>query len=309
MEFPERALFIRPDADIPSEIDDLTCEQGFKPTADRLEARGFTVTPAATGSFPTVFVSLTRNRTENMANVARALRLGDQVIVSGNKTDGIDSLLKAVKKVCDVDGVLSKSHGKVFWITPSTIPDWTADPKINEAGFITAPGMFSPDKIDKGSTLLTEYFDDSIKGEVADLGAGWGYLSAKLLEKNQRITALDAYEAEHIALNAAKANLTDPRANFYWSDVTTMPKPDSLYHTVITNPPFHQSRAAEPALGVSFIATAARILKPSGQMLLVANRQLPYETALDLHFKHWEILFQNKAFKIIRARRPKSTRG
>ena len=40
------------------------------------------------------------------------------VVVDGVKTDGIDSMLKAIKKTFDVDGVLSKSHGKVLWLTP-----------------------------------------------------------------------------------------------------------------------------------------------------------------------------------------------
>ena len=50
---------------------------------------------------------------------------------------------------------------------------------------------------------------------------------------------------------------------------------------MIMNPPFHQGRAAEPDLGAAFIAAAARILKPHGRLMMVANRQLPYEAALD----------------------------
>ena len=83
-----------------------------------------------------------------------------------------------------------------------------------------------------------------------------------------------------------------------------MTKPVEPYHTVICNPPFHQGRKADPAIGISFIEAAARIMKPSGQFLMVANRQLPYEAAMEMHFKSWEILEQDRAFKIIRARRP-----
>ncbi len=312
-------LFIRPPAEIPQELaarEGFVCEQGFKPVAERLEARGFTVVPMAEGPFSGAIVELTRNRAENMANVARAVRMtppDGPVLVSGNKTDGVDSLLKAVRKATDVSGVLSKSHGKVFWLSgeaPAVFTEWeaAAAPKRNPAGYLTAPGMFSPDKVDKGSEALVRYFDKSIKGAVADLGAGWGYLAEQVLAACGKIESLDLYEAEYAALEVAKVNVTDPRARFHWADVAGLGKPATPYQTVISNPPFHQSRAAEPSIGIGFIAAAARILKPSGQFLMVANRQLPYETALEAHFKHWEILEQDRAFKVIRARRPKSAR-
>ena len=307
-------LYIRPPAFLPHEFSafpHIVCEQGFKPFTDRLTQDNLTVTPTASGEFPLVLLGLTRSRAENMANFARACRMvaeGGQVVVSGDKTDGIDSMLKAVKKIYEIDGVQSKSHGKVFWLTPnSPAPaEWEAavQPKVNAFGYMTAPGMFSPEKIDVGSEMLTAYFDKSIKGPVADLGSGWGYLAKNVLEKCDRLTSLDLYEAEHAALEASKTNITDERAAFHWVDVTTMNKPAEPYHTVICNPPFHQGRAAEPAIGISFIATAARIMKPSGQFLMVANRQLPYEFSMETYFKSWEILEQNKAFKIIRARRP-----
>lgn len=307
-------LYIRPPAFLPqdfAEFPHIVCEQGFKPFSDRLTLDNLTIVPEASGDFPLVLLALTRSRAENMANFARACRMvadGGQVVVSGDKTDGIDSMLKAVKKAFTIDGVLSKSHGKVFWLTP-TAPapeEWEAaiQPSRNAFGYMTAPGMFSPEKIDVGSEMLTNYFDKSIKGAVADLGSGWGYLSKNVLEKCERLTSLDMYEAEYTALEASKANITDKRAAFHWIDVTSMDKPAEPYHTVICNPPFHQGRAAEPAIGISFIAAAARIMKPSGQFLMVANRQLPYESAMETYFKSWEILEQNKAFKIIRARRP-----
>lgn len=306
-------LYMRPNSFLPvgfNIFENLLCEQGFKPFADALGE--VTVLPKATGNPALILIALTRSRAENMANFARACRmvnLGGSVVVSGDKTDGIDSMLKSVKKYCAVDGVLSKSHGKVFWLTVTdrpNLPDWedAATASLKPHGYITAPGMFSPDKIDKGSQMLSAYFDKSIKGPVADLGAGWGYLSKLVLARCERLETLDLFEAEHSALEAAEQNVNDPRAAFHWADVTTLTKPAEGYHTVICNPPFHQGRAAEPSIGIQFIAAAARIMRPSGQFLMVANRQLPYESAMDLHFKKWEILDQDKGFKILRARRP-----
>ena len=74
---------------------------------------------------------------------------------------------------------------------------------------------------------------------------------------------------------------------------------------MISNPPFHQGRAAEPDLGAAFIAAAARILKPAGRLLMVANRQLPYEATLDAAFRHWEKLSEDGAYKVMAAERPR----
>ena len=71
------------------------------------------------------------------------------------------------------------------------------------------------------------------------------------------------------------------------------------------NPPFHTGRAADPALGIAFIAAAARALTGSGQLWMVANRHLPYEAALRDRFKTVEELGGDAAFKLFHATRPK----
>ena len=43
-------------------------------------------------------------------------------------------------------------------------------------------GIFSADHIDPGSALLAEHLPKNLRGRVADLGAGWGFLSRAALE-------------------------------------------------------------------------------------------------------------------------------
>src|SRR5690606_39356015 len=52
------------------------------------------------------------------------------------------------------------------------------------------------------------------------------------------------------------------------------------YDFIVMNPPFHQGREAEPDMGRRIIKAAAVALKPGGRLLMVANRQLPYERTL-----------------------------
>ncbi len=305
IEKSESLLAIRPaDALGLSGFGDVTIEQGFFPVAKVLERAGYAVFPRAEGRFGMALVNLTRAKAENLANIARACAMSDGlVLVNGAKTEGIESLLKAVKNITPVE-VISKAHGKVFWLEAAPMPaEWLAggDMAANKAGFITAPGMFSSEKVDIGSALLAPYLK-GLKGRVADLGAGWGWLAAQALGPD--VSEMVLFEAEHMALAAARRNLADARVCFEWADVLALPK-RAPFDVVISNPPFHQSRAAEPALGVGFIGAAAKLLKPKGRLLMVANRQLPYERALNGAFRKVNMLAQTNGFKLFEASLPK----
>jgi len=298
-------LVIRPtDSMGLSDFEGVTIEQGFYPAAKALEGAGFAVSARAEGRFGMVLVNLTRAKAENLANIARACAMSDGlVLVNGAKKDGIESLLKAVKKITSVQ-VLSKSHGKVFWFEAAQMPpEWLAAGEIsaNKDGFKTAPGMFSSEKVDVGSTLLAPYLE-GLKGRVADLGAGWGWLAAQALGPD--VLEMVLFEAEHKAVEAAKLNLDDERVRFEWADALALPK-QLPFDVVISNPPFHQTRTAEPSLGVGFIQAAAKLLKPKGRLLMVANRQLPYERALEGAFRKVEMLRQTNGFKLFEASHPK----
>ncbi|MFT4715464.1 MAG: 16S rRNA (guanine1207-N2)-methyltransferase, partial [Paracoccaceae bacterium] len=259
-------------------------------------------------------VEITRSKSETLGLIALAFaqsQPGGIVVVDGVKTDGIESVLKQCKGIFAVENTVAKSHGKLFWmIRPDTLPAqsqaWQKAlvPVLNGDGFWTAAGMFSSEQIDKGSALLAGHLDDRIKGAVADLGAGWGWLAAQAI-KSDNLKTIDLFEAEKTALDAAKLNVADPRAQFHWSNVSTLADAGQ-YDTVICNPPFHQGRAAEPAIGIEFIRKAAQILKPNGSLWLVANRQLPYEAALEQNFSHWKLLEQTNVFKAIHAVKPLS---
>lgn len=293
--------------------DQLHCVQGFFPHSEALSRAGLHCTADAPDLAALVIVHLTRSKDENRANMARGygmLPVGATMVVDGAKTDGIDSLLRAVKKRVETGGQESKSHGKVFWLNKqgaeNPFADWLAPqlPAQNEDGWITAAGMFSVDGVDPGSAELASRLTGVLKGYGADLGAGWGWLAAQALATNPEIEQLDLFEAEQSALACARLNVLDPRATFHWTDATQPPS-KMRYDFIVTNPPFHTGRATDPALGRSFIRAAKSMLKPSGKLYLVANRQLAYEATLDETFSRWEVVHQTGRYKVIEARKPK----
>lgn len=150
---------------------------------------------------------------------------------------------------------------------------WAAAPRTVEGGFVTRPGVFSAEGVDRGSALFAAALPAKLGPKVVDLGAGWGYLSRAVLAR-EGVKRLDLVEAEAEALDCARANVTDPRARFHWADATRF-RPESLVETVVMNPPFHLGREADAGLGLAFIAAARGMMAPDGVLWLVANRHLP----------------------------------
>ena len=252
-------------------------------------------------------VFLPRSKALGRSLIARALGHGGPVIVDGQKTDGVEALIKELRGRVEVSAAFAKAHGKTFAISgpPGALADWILPPlSRTPSGWVTAPGVFSADGPDPGSLALGQALPEALPGRVVDLGAGWGYLAFQALER-AKVTEVSLVEAEHAALEAARANISDPRAQFHWADATRWAAPAPVDH-VLCNPPFHTGREATPALGAAFIAAAARLLGPRGTLWLVANRHLPYEAPLATHFAETESLSEAKGYKLIAARRPRT---
>ncbi|MGB3313259.1 MAG: class I SAM-dependent methyltransferase, partial [Albidovulum sp.] len=291
----------------------VTIVQGFCPDHDTLAALGWRVVPdiaeAGTG-FSAALILLPRSRGQGRGWVAAASNLvapGGPLWVDGQKTDGVETMLKDVKARVPVTASFSKAHGKIFGFAAAPLfDDWSEEALHPVPGFTTRPGVFSAEKVDPGSAQLAGALPMDLKGRVADLGSGWGWLSARILER-PGVTELHLIEADHGAHRCAKANITDPRARFHWADATKF-RPEVKFNAVISNPPFHTGRAAEPNLGMAFIAAAAGLLAPSGRFFMVANRHLPYEAVLSKHFGDVREIGGDGAFKLFLASRPATAR-
>lgn len=283
--------------------DRVTVLTGFKPDHDHFAA-SCSVTPAP--PYAAAIVCLPRSREAARALIARAaaeVGPGGWIAVDGQKTDGIDTALKDLRGRVELSESLSKAHGKLasFFAGPD-LSDWQAKPHVVEE-FQTLPGIFSADGPDRGSVLLAAALPVKLGGKVADLGAGWGFLAREILNR-PGVKRLDLVEAEADALDCARVNVTDPRARFHWADVTTW-RPETLLDVVVMNPPFHTGREADPTLGAAFIRAARRMLAPSGELWLVANRHLPYDAVLSDCFLEVREVVTDGGFRVIQAIKPK----
>lgn len=307
------ALFGAPaDAGLPAGLDPARLEviQPLAPEADAWTVRGIATRPTPQGPYAAALVTLPRARDLAEARMAEAEAATPEglIVLDGAKTDGVEPMLKALKARLTLSGQLSKAHGKILWYTNTgALTDWTRPAMHrNPEGDWVAPGVFSADAADPASRALAEALPARIKGTVADLGAGWGWLSRELL-KAEGVKTLHLVEADRAALDCARENVTDDRARFHWADALRWRAPAAL-DAVVMNPPFHAGRKGDPSIGQAFIATAARILEPHGQLWLVANRHLPYEATLAEHFRETSEVGGTSKFKILTAARPTRAR-
>ncbi|MGZ3216775.1 methyltransferase [Paracoccus sp. T5] len=284
----------------------LQIAQGNFPDHHGLAARGYRVAADVDGSFDAAIVRLPRAKAQARARIADAagrLPQGADLWIDGQKTDGIDAILKEMRALAQVSDVISKAHGKIFRVTVPAgdwLPgDWRAAEREVLPGFVTRPGVFSADGVDAGSRMLADHLPDRLPTRIVDLGAGWGWLAAQALKRDS-ITELHLVEANHAALESARRNVTDPRARFHWADARDFSLREPV-NGVIMNPPFHEGRQADPRLGGAFIATAARLLTGAGRLWMVANRHLPYESVLSEHFGQVHEIAGDSRFKVIEA--------
>ncbi|MGA9251827.1 MAG: class I SAM-dependent methyltransferase [Roseobacter sp.] len=284
--------------------------EGFKPDFDVWASRGYSVTVGIEARCAATIVCLPRAKAEARAMIARAMDDTDgPVLIDGQKNSGVDSILKEMRKRVPLSAPISKAHGKLFWCASAdaaAFKDWRAGPAMTPGGFWTAPGVFSADGIDPASELLAAHLPERLGARVADLGAGWGFLSAHVLTRADVKTVL-LVEADHVALECARRNVGDPRASFHWADAMNWTAPERL-DCIVMNPPFHVSRAADPSLGQAFVNAAAKLLSPQGQLWMVANRHLPYEQALHARFANVFEVGGDTRFKLFHALRPKRAR-
>jgi len=170
---------------------------------------------------------------------------------------------------------------------------------LEEIGLWSQPGVFSWNRIDPGSTLLLANLP-ALSGRGADFGCGLGVL-AKAALKSPKVVHLKLIDIDRRAVEMARRNVEDARAEFLWADARITPL--TALDFVVMNPPFHDGGVENRALGQSFIQRAAAALRSSGTCWLTANRHLPYEAMLKSQFRRVALVAEAHGYKIYQAQK------
>lgn len=269
------------------------------------------------GEFDNVIHFATKFATENVATLGHFVQQlkadGVWISVIPNRTGG-SRLKRDVSKLFNEVDTSSKAKCRIFQcgadFDEKLARKWSSLNKmkaINGSDLVTQPGVFSAEKLDAGSKLLIQVLEnESWYGSVADLGAGYGFLSHCILtQPRQKVKNLCLYELDYRAVQCAKANLSNisEKVEYHWVDVTATVPHKRPFDAVVMNPPFHEAQDASFELGKTFIRQAAAILKPGGVMYLVANLHLPYEKEIQEQFRSHRLLREENGFKVFLARK------
>ena len=299
----------------------LALQQHFKPDAQDLQQRGFSVSSAINlpaESQDHVMLLVPKNAVESLGLIAQALVMlkpGGTIICAGdNKAGG--ARLKNNLQLFGLKNIQeeSKNKARVAWATKENLNQNEIDHALKagamqfvlDESFVSMPGIFGWDKIDKGSDILTRHLPDDFKGAGADFGCGYGFLSSHVLRHANAINAFICVDADFRSLRAAQENLKSlgfSALKFLWEDLTA---PVSTLHDldfIVMNPPFHEGKGTDISIGRAFIKTAAQSLRHGGQLWMVANSQLPYEAVLDEFFESLQKTFEAEGFKIFNAKK------
>ena len=258
-------------------------------------------------------VYITKSRRETFLNIAMAFSATNwkgNIIITGGKKEGIEYALCELKKIVEPCSVLSKAHGKIgLFKRPERIPqvirNWKKQGRLlkNNSGFVTAAGTFSEQFVDNGSQLLADQFLGKLYGNVVDLGAGWGFLSAKAIKDSPQIENITLIDSNSNALKSAKINVNSAKAKFAWLDLESDTLSMKNVDHVLMNPPFHKGQKIDFRLGLSFLNIAKDILKKGGTLWMVFNRKSPYEKSVKSLFPNYKFLKETKGYKVIIARK------
>ena len=169
--------------------------------------------------------------------------------------------------------------------------------------FETDSGVFSRLSLDKGTAILLDALPEAIRGDVLDMGCGYGALGVSLAAANPdaRLTMADI-DARAVAL--AKANAA---ANHVAAETLTSDGYAALagrtFDLIVTNPPI---RAGKQVIYRMF-ADGACALRPGGALVLVIRKQQGAPSAkayLETLFRQVALASREAGYWVLRCENP-----
>lgn len=164
------------------------------------------------------------------------------------------------------------------------------------------PGVFGRHQLDIGSRFLLETLADSdiqITGRVCDLGCGNGLLGLALKQQSADLDVV-LTDDSLLAVDSARGNAVANHLPVAVYHGDTLSAVEGLFDCIVCNPPFHDGHRQMTNFAQRMFEQSAPRLTPTGQLLVVANRHLPYLPMLKRLYKQVHRVKQNTKFIIYR---------
>lgn len=136
--------------------------------------------------------------------------------------------------------------------------------------FNTDNGVFSKSKLDFGTRCLLENLPlEEIKGEILEVGCGYGVIPIILTRTVDKIESFDAVDVNKRALHLAEMNKKEnfaPKVNFFLSNCYK--NINKKYDVIISNPPIRAGKN----IVYEIVMNARNYLKEDGKLFIVINK-------------------------------------
>lgn len=287
----------------------------FKPDVDELVQHGFSVSSEISGeNYDAVLCLFPKNMIEAQYMIAQALQvlsIGGTLICAAENKAGGSRLQKMLQQfsLSDISHE-SKNKCRVVWGKAISVNQNLVTKSLEKGSvqyiadnkFLSQPGVFGWNKIDKGSEILTRYIPSDIKGKGADFGCGYGFLAQHLMQNCAKVKHLICLDADKRAVDICAQNLNDYIGRFecVWADLTKTQKLPTL-DFIVMNPPFHEGVKQDVEIGRKFVQNAYGSLRRGGRLWMVANAHLPYEDILNDIFFECTKHHEGQGFKVYEA--------
>jgi len=238
--------------------------------------------------------------THHLLNLAaEQLQSEGELIISGQKQEGIKTYADKVKKIMGGSGTLTKNRAVYSGVFTGIrrikldAQDYEKPRKviIKDSSFYSKPGIFGWNKIDAGTELLLECIPEIIPTlktqphHILDLGCGYGWIFLNLPKDIQAQASIIATDNNAAALQSAQYN-----AKNCIGDIQVIPSDcantiSQQFDLIISNPPFHQGFQHDKNLTKKFLEQALAHLNTTGTAIFVINEFIrlpalpsPYDT-------------------------------
>lgn len=232
------------------------------------------------------------------------------IIIVGENNSGIKSLAKLssgfLNNVIKQDAA---KHCLLFSATsqegkPFVLSDHYSQYQLSlaskELEIAALPGVFSHNRLDKGTQVLFKHLPKNIQGRVLDFGTGAGVIAAYLGKSTENI-ALELTDVSALALSSAKQTLELNGLTGEVFATNSLSNVSKTYDVVVSNPPFHQGLNTYYRATEEFLKGIVNHLNSGGQLIIVANSFLKYQPILQSHFSKVVSLANESGFTVYQA--------
>ncbi len=165
-----------------------------------------------------------------------------------------------------------------------------------ELRFLTDAGVFSRGEVDYGTALLLNALPE-MRGDVLDLGCGWGAMGVSVAKKYPE-THVVMSDVNERALSLARQNMRENRVSAECAASDGFDRLEGQFDAILLNPPI---RAGKEVVYRLFEQAAAH-LKEDGCLYIVIRKQQGADSALKFlkeRYEQAEILERSAGYRVL----------